>query len=200
MKLRILIFGLILVLMNSCGAEQVNTPKPRMYPRVIYPDQSYDAFLLDACSFSFEKPAYAKVKTGISFFGEKSSHPCWFDLELEEFKGSIHFSYNRIEDDNSLDKLVADAFRIVEQHNSKAEYREEVLIENKNGVHGLQFNLEGPVASPINFFLTDTTNHFVRASLYFNTAVDPDSIAPILKFVSKDIEKIVESFEWKNEI
>ena len=194
--MRFIVLAFIIVVMFSCGSEQVHTPKPRMYPRVIYPDQSYDKFALDVCNFTFDKPAYATVKTGISFFGEKSSHPCWFDLELEALKGSIHFSYNPIGGENSLDKLVSDAFRIAEQHNSKAEYREELLIENPKGVNGLQFNLEGPVASPINFFLTDTTDHFVRASLYFNAAVDPDSIAPILKFVSKDIQKIIESFEW----
>lgn len=195
--MRLVVLSFILILLYSCGADQINTPKPRMYPRVIYPDQNYDPFLLEACNFTFQKPAYAKVKTGIRFFGEESSHPCWFDLELEAFKGSIHFSYNPIEGENSLDKLVADAFRIVEQHNSKAEYREEILIKNKNGVNGLQFNLEGPVASPINFFLTDTTEHFVRASLYFNSSVDPDSVAPVLKFVSRDIQKIIESFVWK---
>jgi len=195
--MRFLLLSLEMLIICSCGNEQVNTPKPRMYPRVIYPAKTYDTFTLEACNFTFEKPSYAKVKTGINYFGEKSSHPCWFDLELDDFNGSIHFSYNPIEDSNSLDKLVSDAFRIVEQHNAKAEYREEILIKNKNGVNGLLFNLEGPVASPINFFLTDTTNHFVRASLYFNSAVDPDSIAPVLEFVSKDIQKIVESFEWK---
>ena len=195
--MRSLLLSLILLTLYSCVDEQVNTPKPRMYPRIIYPEQSYDQFLLDVCNFTFEKPAYAIVKTGIKFFNEKSSHPCWFDLKLEEFNGSIHFSYNPIQDSNSLDKFVSDAFKIVEQHNTKAEYREEILIENANGVNGLLFKLEGPVASPINFFLTDTTDHFVRASLYFNSAVDPDSIAPILDFVSKDIDKILKTFKWK---
>lgn len=194
---RFLVILLIAVTLFSCVEEQVHTPKPKMFPRVVYPAQTYDQFKLEACNFTFDKPAYASVKTGIKFFDEESSHPCWFDLELKDFKGSIHFSYNPIENSNSLDKLVSDAFRIVEQHNSKAEYREEIIIENENGVNGLLFNLEGPVASPINFFLTDTTNHFVRASLYFNSAVDPDSIAPILDFVSNDIRKILETFEWK---
>ena len=187
-----------MLLLFSCGEELVKTPKPRMYPRVIFPKQAYEPFLLDVCNFTFEKPAYAKIKSGIEFFGEKSSHPCWFDLQLEDFGGAIHFSYNSIDATNSLDKLISDAFRIVEQHNSKAEYRNEIRIENKNGVNGLLFRLEGPVASPINFFLTDTTQHFVRASLYFNTAVDPDSIAPVLDFVSKDIDRILGSFEWKD--
>ena len=196
--MRSLLFSLIVLVLYSCVDDQVNTPKPRMYPRIIYPEKGYDQFLLDVCNFTFEKPAYADVKTGIKFFNEESSHPCWFDLELKEFNGSIHFSYNSIQDSKSLDKLVSDAFRIVEQHNNKAEYRAETLIQNSNGVNGLLFNLEGPVASPINFFLTDTTNHFVRASLYFNSAVDPDSIAPILDFVSKDIEQILKTFKWKN--
>ena len=197
MKMRSLLLGLISLILYSCTYEQVNTPKPKMYPRVIYPSHIYETFKLDVCNFTFEKPVYANVKTGIDFFEERSSHPCWFDLELKDFNGSIHFSYNEIENAKSLDKLVSDAFRIVEQHNSKAEYRDEILIENNNGVSGLLFNLEGPVASPINFFLTDTTQHFVRASLYFNSAVDPDSIAPVLEFVSKDIQKILETFEWK---
>lgn len=196
--MRLLLLSFILLIICSCTTDQVYTPKPRMYPRVIYPTKTYDTFTFEACNFTFQKPTYSKVKTGINFFDEESSHPCWFDLELDDFNGSIHFSYNPIEDSKSLDKLVSDAFRIVEQHNSMAEYREEILIENDNGVNGLLFNLEGPVASPINFFLTDTTNHFVRASLYFNSAVDPDSIAPILDFVSKDIQKIVTTFEWKD--
>ena len=196
--MRIVLFSLVILLMFSCANEQINTPKPRMFPRIIYPEKAYDPFILNVCNFTFDKPAYAKVKSGIEFFGEKPEHPCWFDLQLDEFNGSIHFSYNQINDSNSLDKLVSDAFRIVEQHNTKAEYREEVLIKNREGVNGLLFKLEGPVASPINFFLTDTTNHFVRASLYFNSAVDPDSIAPVLNFVSDDIDRILESFKWKD--
>ncbi|MEM9548840.1 MAG: hypothetical protein AAGA77_22840 [Bacteroidota bacterium] len=196
--MRVLIAILISIVLYSCEGDQIHSPKPRMYPRVDFPSQTYDAFLLDACNFTFQKPAYAKVKTGIKFFGEESSHPCWFDLDLGDFNGSMHFSYIPIDKSNPLDKLVSDAFRIVEQHNTKAEYREEVLIQNANGVTGLQFNLEGPVASPINFFLSDTTNHFVRASLYFNSAVDPDSIAPILDFVSKDVAQIIGSFEWRD--
>lgn len=195
--MRVLLFNLLIIMALSCGEERVNTPKPRMYPKVDYPTKEYEPFVLEACNFSFQKPKYSTVKTGIKFFDEKSSHPCWFDLQLKDFNGSIHFSYNPINDANALDKLVSDAFRIVEQHNTKAEYREEVLIENKNGVNGLLFNLEGPVASPINFFLTDTTQHFVRASLYFNASVDPDSIAPILDFVSDDMRTIIETFQWK---
>lgn len=192
-----LIFILLLTLMYSCKEEGVYTPKPRMFPRVDFPERAYEEFDYESCYFTFQKPKYASIKTGITFFGEKAKDPCWFDLEIERLNASIHFSYTKIEGKNTLEKLVTDAFKIVEEHNAKSEYTEEALIENKNGVKGLMFNLEGPVASPINFFLTDTTSHFVRASLYFNSVVNPDSTKIVLDFVSKDIDQILNTFAWK---
>ena len=195
--MRIVGLFLLCILFASCDGDKVYSPKPRMYPKIDFPERDYQAFKLEACNFSFMMPSYASVKTDVKFFDESPKHPCWFDLQLPNFKGSIHFSYNNIDDKvNTLDKLISDAFRIVEQHNVKAEYREEAIIENRNGVNGLMFTMEGPVASPINFFLTDTLDHFVRASLYFNSEVNPDSIKPILDFVNKDIDKIIGSFEW----
>lgn len=192
-----LIFILLLTLLYSCKEEGVYTPKPKMFPRVDFPSRAYEEFTYEACHFTFQKPQYASIKTGISFFGEKAKDPCWFDLEIKELNTSIHFSYTKIEGKNTLEKLVTDAFKIVEEHNAMSEYTEEALIENKNGVKGLMFNLEGPVASPINFFLMDTTSHFVRASLYFNSAVNPDSTKIVLDFVSEDIDQILNTFAWK---
>lgn len=194
---KILIVIFVASLLYSCKEEGVFTPKPRMFPRVEFPAKAYNEFDIEACHFTFQKPEYATIKTGISFFGEKAKNPCWFDLEIKKLNASLHFSYTKIEGDNTLEKLVTDAFKIVEEHNAKAKYREEALIENKNGVKGLMFNLEGPVASPINFFLTDTTSHFVRASLYFNSVVNPDSTQIVLDFVSKDVDKILSTFAWK---
>ena len=195
---KILVFILLLTIMYSCKEEGVYTPKPRMFPRVDFPEHAYDDFDIEACYFTFRKPKYATIKKGIRFFEEEAKNPCWFDLEIEQLKTSIHFSYTRIEGENTLEKLVGDAFKIAEEHNAKADYIEEAIIENKNGVKGLIFDLEGPVASPINFFLTDTTSHFVRASLYFNSVVDPDSTKVVLDFVSKDIDEILNTFDWKD--
>jgi len=194
----ILIVFLSTIFFISCEGDKLLTPKPRMYPRVVYPEKSYTDFEFEACKFKFKMPSYAEVKTGIDFFGEESKDPCWFDLNIESLKSSIHFSYNKIGGENTLDKLVTDAFKLADKHNVKAEYKDESIVENRNGVKGLLFEIEGPVASPVNFFLTDTTEHFVRASLYFNSKVNPDSIAPVLEFVKKDIDKIIATFEWKD--
>lgn len=197
MRIAVLLITVLLIL-GGCDEDRVPVPKPRMYPRVDLPERSYTDFDLDVCNFTFQRPTYATIKTGISFFGEEAKDACWFDLEIESLNTSIHFSYSPINKVTTFEKLVTDAFKIVEEHNSKAEYREEAIVENEYGVQGLMFSLEGPVASPINFFMTDTTSHFVRASLYFNAAVNPDSTKVVLDFVSQDINKIINTFQWKD--
>ena len=47
----------------------------------------------------------------------------------------------------------------------------------------------------LQFYLTDSTNHFLRGALYFNTEVN-DSIAPVSIFLKDDIKHLIESFRW----
>ncbi|MEE9439933.1 MAG: hypothetical protein V3V14_13080 [Saprospiraceae bacterium] len=167
-----------------------------MYPRVMFPVKDYNTFDSEICHFKFKKPTYAVEKTNMKFFNEKPTNSCWFDLYIKELNCSIHFSYSPIDNKNTIDNLITDAFVLVAKHNVKAEYRNEKVIKNKNGVNGLLFEIEGPVASPINFYMTDSINHFVRASVYFNSTVNPDSIAPVLDFISTDVEEILRTFKF----
>lgn len=65
------------------------------------------------------------------------------------------------------------------------------------GLSGFAFEMKGPAASPFQFFLSDSTNHFFRGALYFNTQARPDSLAPVYEFVREDLMKMIETFEWK---
>ena len=96
-----------------------------------------------------------------------------------------------------FDKLVKDAFKLSGKHNIKANYRDEMVIKKENHVSGIIFDIAGPVASPTQFYLTDSTNHFLRGALYFNNRVEPDSMAPIYEFIKKDIAKLIETFSWQ---
>ena len=71
------------------------------------------------------------------------------------------------------------------------------LYQTKNNVSGIAFDIDGPSASPFQFFLTDSLHHFVRGALYFNTEVRADSIAPIVEFVEEDLLYLIETFEWQ---
>ena len=47
------------------------------------------------------------------------------------------------------------------------------------------------------FFLTDSTDHFLVGSLYFYTRPNYDSLMPAAQYVENDLMRLMESFEWK---
>ncbi len=186
----------VCLFVSACGGEEAYFPKPRLYPKVNYPAKSYVPFDENYCSFSFERPVYSSVEQDKYFFEGKPLDPCWFDLSMDTLNSVVHFSYLPIKDNNHFDDLIKDAFRLVNEHNKKAEYRQDQKIANDRGIGGMLFEVDGPVATPLQFFLTDSTKHFLRGSLYFNAKVNPDSIAPVYQFIKEDIYHILSTFEW----
>ena len=63
-------------------------------------------------------------------------------------------------------------------------------------VSGVMNNLQGPVASPYQFFASDSASHFLRGSLYFDHAPNPDSLQPSLAHIEKDIVHLIETLAW----
>lgn len=188
----------ITMFLQSCGdGEAAIAPKPRGFPKVVYPEKSYQNFEEGYCSFSFEYPVYAKIQKDEAFFGEKPANECWFDILIPEFNAKIHCTYSPVANKAIAEKLRNDAFELAHKHNIKAKYIEEIKINTPNGAKGFAFNLEGDVASPFQFFLSDEEQHFMRGSLYFNTKVATDSLAPILTFVKKDMEHMMNTLKWK---
>ena len=182
--------------LSSCGDAPPPTPKPRAFPRVQYPEKAYQQFDKDYCSFTFEYPEYAEVQQDKNFFDEAPPHPCWFDIYFKDFDSRLYLSYAPISSKENWEDLRNDAFNLADWHNKKASYIDEMLIQKENGVSGVLFLIEGHAASPAQFYLTDSTNHFLRASLYFNSEVRPDSMAPVYKFLEADIIRMIETFEW----
>ena len=61
------------------------------------------------------------------------------------------------------------------------------------------YDYEGTTATALQFYLTDSTKHFIRGALYFHSEVN-DSIAPISDFLKQDMKILIESFRWKNQV
>ena len=196
---KLFLYLFIAILFVACGEEEAFTPKPRAYPRVQYPQKSYQNFDKNFCTFSFEYPTYAKIAKDTFFFDERPAEDCWFDLFIPHFDARVHCSYYPIQKNNTFEKLRDDAFTMVSKHNIKASYIDEFRIHKPNKVDGFAFNIEGPAASPFQFYLTDSTRHFLRGALYFNTQARPDSLAPIFDFVKEDIMHLINTFEWEAE-
>ncbi len=198
-KAFIKIYYIILISAFSMGCTNApdQRPLPRMYPKIVFPEKRNIKFDEDLCNMTFIYPDYLKYVRDTSFFESAPLHPCWFDLDSKELNTTIHFSYYPITNRASFDKLVNDVFKMVGEHNIRASFRAEEPIKNeKKDAFGLEFEIEGEVASPLQFFLTDSTRNFVRASLYFNAKVNPDSTQVIYDFVREDIDQIIKSWQW----
>ena len=188
--------ALLLVLLFQGCKEPVYTPKPRMFPRVKYPTKNYQSFNADYCDHAFEFPVYATIKQDTVFFDEKPSHECWYDLIIPELNARVHCTYSPIKGKIAFEKLRDDAFRMAYKHQARADFIDEFEINKPNGVKGFVFNVEGPSASPFQFYLTDESDHFLRGALYFNTQSKTDSLAPVIEFVKQDIMHMINTFSW----
>lgn len=191
MMKRILSLGLLLFLFCSCGSDYA--PKPRGYYRIDLPKKKYINYKSD-CGYSFDIPNYSSVVNDSSIDAKN----CWKNIVYNGLNGRLHLSYYPISSRSMLMQLTEDSRRLVFKHTVKADGINESRIDNDTtNVHGLFYDIEGNAASSIQFFVTDSTTHFLRGALYFYAAPQADSIQPVLNFVRKDIERMLESFRWE---
>lgn len=194
---RISVCVLVLHAISACSGDAPRIPRPRAYPKITYPERHYIEFSEAQCPLTFRHPDYMQVVRKTKFFGEQSSHPCWFDLEAKALGATLHCSYSPVTSRQEFDKLVTDAFKIADQINQRANYMEEIRVANAYGVHGVLMEFQGAAASPLNFFLTDSVHHFLRMSLYYQARVVQDSLDPVTEFLRTDIAEIVNTLRFE---
>ena len=180
---------ILVILLVSC--DRSYTPKPPGYVRIDYPEKGYR--LHDEQEFfRFEIPNYARVERDNS----RGSEPGCINVVIPQLNGKIHLSYKPVQD--NLGDYIADCRTLAYKHTVKAEGIEEIpFIHREQGRFGMVYDLEGDVASAVQFFVTDSTRHFLRGSLYFNCAPNRDSLRPVIEFLREDIMHLIETTEWK---
>ena len=191
---------ILLALLFIHCEEPVIVPKPRAYPKIQFPERGLRQFDKEFCSMTFKYPSYATIQQNQYFFGEEAPNSCWFNMYFPDFDATLHCSYTPIGEDKDIEELQQQAFKMTDWHNKKASFIDEKIFENQKQTIGMTFEVEGPAASPFQFFLTDSIQqeHFFRAAFYFNAQVNTDSLAPIYHFVRSDLQAMLDSFEWKD--
>jgi hypothetical protein len=53
------------------------------------------------------------------------------------------------------------------------------------------------VATAKQFFLTDTTTHFLRGALYFDATPNEDSLKPVNDFLQADMKHLINTLRWR---
>jgi len=104
--MRILIIALLFIIsFLACKDETLFVPKPRMYPKINYPQKAYHQLKVEACPFKMETPIYFEYVKD-NFDEEAKRNECWFDLYSSNLNAYIHFSYLNINNRKHLDKLI----------------------------------------------------------------------------------------------
>lgn len=191
----LVLLTMIYLLAVSCNSNYV--AKPRGYFKIDFPEKKYQVFDKPGYPYTFEYPVYASVLRDSVFFGEATENPWWINIDFPQFQGRMYISYKEI-GKNKFDTLLNDAFKMTSKHSTKAVSIDDSLIATPNGIHGLFFNVGGDVATANQFFLTDTTKHFLRGALYFNTTPNADSLGIVNSFLVEDVRHLINTFKWRN--
>ncbi len=187
----VLIFALSLAVTGCDEEEEVFSPKPRGYFRINFPEKKYR--LYDSlCPYKFEIPVYAEMKQD----KHNGADPCWLNMEFPEYKATVHLSYKEV--NNNIATYLEDSHNFANRHQVKATGLDEITVMRDSAkVYGLVFDIEGNTASSVQFYLTDSTHHFLRGALYFNSIPNIDSLRIVVDFIKKDILHLINTTSWK---
>jgi gliding motility-associated lipoprotein GldD len=203
----------IATFLTSCNSNP--TVKPRGYFNIDLPAQKeYTIFNRPGFPYSFEYPVYGNIVQDSTFFDDKPQNPYWINIDFPQYDAKIYLSYLSINEKvvfrektkggykdsvgvNTLNKLVNDAFALTNKHSIKANAIDEIAVHPSAGVNGFIFEVGGNAASLKQFFLTDSSKHFVRGALYFNATPNEDSVKPVSQYLFQDMKQLVSSLRWK---
>ncbi len=189
---RVITFLLLAAVMCACSDEERYVPKPKGYFRIDLPEKTYTT--LDTIErYKFECPSYVTITNDPHSPNEKN----WITIEFNDFKGSLHLTHKDV--DNNLGEYLEDVHTMLSKHLQKANgIRDSIIANPKRCTYGMMIEIDGSdVATPLQFYLTDSTKNFVRGSLYFNFIPNNDSMRPVINYIREDIQHIVNTFEWK---
>ncbi|MEY4141260.1 MAG: hypothetical protein RL110_631 [Bacteroidota bacterium] len=199
-----LIFGgiLCLVLLSSCSyfldgdKDKPLVPKPPCFLRTNLPAHQYFKYSVknDLVSYSFDlSKHYAMVAN------ESNGKTSFQKFDLGPLNGSLYFYAIRFDRQDSLNKLINRANAEVDQHKIKADRIDfKQFINRDNKVYGTFFQLKGDVATNYQFYLTDSSARFVRGEVLMNCRPNYDSLRPTLDYLGLDMERMLQSFRWKD--
>jgi gliding motility-associated lipoprotein GldD len=198
LKTSLLALFFVLFAMQACRTRRADeapifSPKPKGYNRIDLPSHSYKT-IEAGHPYSFEIAKEAIVRPDTLARAE----PHWIYVEYPQLGAQVQFTYKPVLGSKTkLQQYIADARKLTAKHQIKAYAIKEREYTASTGQKAQFFELEGEVPSQMQFFTTDSTQHFLRAALYFKTATANDSLAPIIEHIKIDMLHMVNTLKWQ---
>jgi gliding motility-associated lipoprotein GldD len=211
----LLLYTITLIALFATSCNSTYTSKKTGYFNIDFPEKKYVLFDEPTMPYSFEYPSYAKIIRDSTYFDANPENQYWRNVDFTNLNAKIFLSYKivggkalykvKIGDGkykdslgvNEYDKMINDAFNLTNKNDDVATSKKDSLFRTKNNISGLLFKLGGNAATQRQFFMTDTTKNFIRGALYFYASPNADSVKPVVDFLQKDIDHLIETFKWK---
>jgi len=143
--------------------------------------------------YTFRIPVYSYSETDPF----NPDQPYWVTVQIPSNHAQIHISYIRL--NNNLATHIENSRTLAYKHSEKASsIDEQIFVNPVKKVYGTLYTIKGNAASPMQFYLTDSTTNFLRGALYIKEVPNSDSLRPVIRFLTEDVLQLVESTEWKN--
>lgn len=189
------LFFFIGLILASCGSDSSDNyvPKPKGFPRFDLPAPNYK-LLEPTHPYQFEYNAIARILPDTF----ARSEPDWIFINYPTYHASVQLTYKPVlKDMKRLRAMLEDAYKLAARHNIKASAIEQRTIRLKSGLEASVIDLSGEVPSQVQFVTTDSTTHYLRGALYFNTATENDSLQPVIQYIRKDILHLLNTLTWR---
>ncbi|MEE2616583.1 MAG: gliding motility lipoprotein GldD [Bacteroidota bacterium] len=177
------------------GCENYFLPKQSAYLRLDYPKPEYK--LINDKDFPF----FFEANTRLSEISDIDINLRSIDfiINYNQLNAQINFQYKNVNSSEKLKAYILDLKSTIETHSMMANSVKikDYSLKEKN-IFGRIFDLSGNVASPYQFYLTDSINNIISGLVYFNIKPNYDSILPAINYIENDIIHLIESFDWKN--
>lgn len=181
-------------LLFSCGRkEEYYTPKPKGYFRIDLPEHQYqqwDSIL----PFYFEYSQWANCE-----YSKKEGETYWIYIHYPALNATLNITYFPLK--NDLRALAANEEKMLNMHieHGKVDDIEYYFVEDpKNRVYGRIYDIIGKeAATPMQFWITDSANYYLRGSLYFDFRANNDSLQPVIQYLREDALHLINSLNWK---
>lgn len=172
------------------GCTESADPKPYGYFRIGVPAPNHTV-LTHNCSYQFQ------MNTAAAWESHKEI-ACWGDVYYPSLKARLQLTYKHFSGNEARDLLLKEAQDLAFKHTVVADGIRERSYENGDRrVYGVVYQMLGNAASNTQFYLTDSTGHFIRGALYFYSQPNADSLRPVNQYMMNEIAHLIETFEWK---
>jgi len=185
------LFFLVTILISACTKDY--QPKPKGYNRLVLPVEEY-RLSPDSLPYQFEYSTSARLLRDSSWISEKY----WIEIYYPTLKANIHITYKRLNNkDEFLKALLNDSYNLTSKQQIKASAIDELITVTPSGKTAVIAEIAGEVPTQLQFTMTDSSRNFLRGALYFNTAVQNDSLAPAIEFMKKETLHFINTVQWK---